>query len=143
MFHARKYNKRGAASVATPWQDRLRAELFDAWRYLDAGKPGADNARRPLNTQFVLNQARYQGAALLLARRNFGYGSSREHAPWALLQYGVRVIVASSFADIFRQQCYKNGIFAVSRDEAVIDHGHAHRSRPRPVQGWRRGSIQP
>ncbi len=95
--------------------------LFDAWRYLDQGEPGADNARRPLNAQFVLNDARYQGAALLLARRNFGCGSSREHAPWALLQYGFRVIVASSFADIFRQNCYKNGILAVSLDEAVVD----------------------
>jgi 3-isopropylmalate/(R)-2-methylmalate dehydratase small subunit len=95
--------------------------LFDAWRYLDEGEPGADNARRPLNTQFVLNQARYQGAALLLARRNFGCGSSREHAPWALLQYGFRVIVASSFADIFRQNCYKNGILAISLDEQVVD----------------------
>jgi 3-isopropylmalate/(R)-2-methylmalate dehydratase small subunit len=95
--------------------------LFDAWRYLDEGAPEADNARRPLNTDFVLNQARYQGAALLLARRNFGCGSSREHAPWALLQYGFRVIVASSFADIFRQNCYKNGILAISLDEAAID----------------------
>ncbi|MES2759906.1 MAG: 3-isopropylmalate dehydratase small subunit [Pseudomonadota bacterium] len=95
--------------------------LFDAWRYLDQGEPGADNARRPLNAQFVLNDARYQGAALLLARRNFGCGSSREHAPWALLQYGFRVIVASSFADIFRQNCYKNGILAISLDEEVIE----------------------
>jgi 3-isopropylmalate/(R)-2-methylmalate dehydratase small subunit len=95
--------------------------LFDAWRYLDEGEPGADNARRPLNTDFVLNQPRYQGAALLLARRNFGCGSSREHAPWALLQYGFRVIVASSFADIFRQNCYKNGILAISLEEEVID----------------------
>ena len=95
--------------------------LFDAWRYLDQGEPGADNTRRPLNPQFVLNEARYQGAALLLARRNFGCGSSREHAPWALLQYGFRVIVASSFADIFRQNCYKNGILAISLDEDLVD----------------------
>jgi 3-isopropylmalate/(R)-2-methylmalate dehydratase small subunit len=95
--------------------------LFDAWRYLDEGAPGADNTRRPLNRDFVLNQPRYQGAALLLARRNFGCGSSREHAPWALLQYGFRVIVASSFADIFRQNCYKNGILAISLDEDTVD----------------------
>jgi 3-isopropylmalate/(R)-2-methylmalate dehydratase small subunit len=95
--------------------------LFDGWRYLDQGEPGADNARRPLNPQFVLNQQRYQGAAILLARRNFGCGSSREHAPWALLQYGFKVIVASSFADIFRQNCYKNGILAISLAEAAID----------------------
>lgn len=95
--------------------------LFDGWRYLDQGEPGADNAGRTLNPQFVLNQPRYQGAAILLARRNFGCGSSREHAPWALLQYGFKVIVASSFADIFRQNCYKNGILAIILAEDVID----------------------
>jgi 3-isopropylmalate/(R)-2-methylmalate dehydratase small subunit len=95
--------------------------LFDSWRYLDQGEPGADNTQRPPNPEFVLNQPRYQGAAILLARRNFGCGSSREHAPWALLQYGFKVIVASSFADIFRQNCYKNGILAICLAEEAID----------------------
>ncbi|MDH5326256.1 MAG: 3-isopropylmalate dehydratase small subunit [Gammaproteobacteria bacterium] len=84
--------------------------LFDDWRYLDSGEPGMDNTGRPLNPDFVLNQSRYQGAQILLTRENFGCGSSREHAPWALLDYGFRVIIAPSFADIFYNNCFKNGI---------------------------------
>jgi 3-isopropylmalate/(R)-2-methylmalate dehydratase small subunit len=87
--------------------------LFDEWRYLDRGEPGMDNGRRPLNPDFVLNQARYQGAQVLLARDNFGCGSSREHAPWALLDYGFRVIIAPSFADIFFNNCFNNGILPI------------------------------
>jgi 3-isopropylmalate/(R)-2-methylmalate dehydratase small subunit len=94
--------------------------LFDAWRYLDVGEPGQPTADRPRNPDFVLNQARYQGAAILLAGRNFGCGSSREHAPWALLEYGFRVILAESFADIFRQNCAKNGILAVELPPAEM-----------------------
>ena len=87
---------------------------FDEWRYLDHGEPGMDNSQRPLNPDFVLNQPRYQGASILLARKNFGCGSSREHAPWALDQYGFRAIVAPSFADIFFNNCYKNGLLPVA-----------------------------
>ena len=96
--------------------------LFDEWRYLDHGEPGIDNSRRPLNTEFVLNLPRYAGASILLARKNFGCGSSREHAPWALEQYGFRAIVAPSFADIFFNNCYKNGLLPVVLPEAQIDH---------------------
>ncbi|MBX9869191.1 MAG: 3-isopropylmalate dehydratase small subunit [Burkholderiaceae bacterium] len=96
--------------------------LFDEWRYLDHGEPGADNSRRPLNPEFILNQARYQGASILLARKNFGCGSSREHAPWALEQYGFRAIIAPSFADIFFNNCYKNGLLPVVLPEQQIDH---------------------
>jgi 3-isopropylmalate/(R)-2-methylmalate dehydratase small subunit len=88
--------------------------LFDGWRYLDVGEPGMDHARRPLNPDFVLNDPRYAGASILLGRRNFGCGSSREHAPWALLQAGYRAILAASFADIFMGNCYKNGVLAVA-----------------------------
>ncbi|CAN7425149.1 3-isopropylmalate dehydratase small subunit [Duganella sp. LjRoot269] len=95
--------------------------LFDSWRYLDAGEPGQDHARRPLNPDFVLNQPRYQGARILLAGRNFGCGSSREHAPWALLEYGFEVIIAHSFADIFRQNCGKNGVLPVELDAASME----------------------
>ncbi|MDY7578032.1 3-isopropylmalate dehydratase small subunit [Herbaspirillum sp. RTI4] len=95
--------------------------LFDEWRYLDHGEPGMDNAVRPLNPDFVLNQARYQGASILLARKNFGCGSSREHAPWALVQFGFRVVVAPSFADIFFNNCYKNGLLPIVLPEAQID----------------------
>jgi 3-isopropylmalate/(R)-2-methylmalate dehydratase small subunit len=95
--------------------------LFDSWRYLDAGEPGQDHARRPLNPDFVLNQPRYQGARILLAGRNFGCGSSREHAPWALLEYGFEVIIAHSFADIFRQNCGKNGVLPVELDAAAME----------------------
>ena len=95
--------------------------LFDEWRYLDHGEPGQDNSRRPLNPDFVLNQARYQGASVLLARKNFGCGSSREHAPWALDQYGFRVVIAPSFADIFYNNCYKNGLLPIVLAEAQVD----------------------
>ncbi|WP_455197889.1 3-isopropylmalate dehydratase small subunit [Kaarinaea lacus] len=95
--------------------------LFDAWRYLDHGEPGMDNSKRPLNPEFVLNQPRYQGAKILLARENFGCGSSREHAPWALEDYGFRAIIAPSFADIFFNNCFKNGILPISLNAAVVD----------------------
>jgi 3-isopropylmalate/(R)-2-methylmalate dehydratase small subunit len=95
--------------------------LFDEWRYLDQGEPGADNSKRPLNPDFILNQARYQGASILLARKNFGCGSSREHAPWALEQYGFRAVIAPSFADIFFNNCYKNGLLPVVLSETDID----------------------
>ena len=95
--------------------------LFDEWRYLDQGKPDTDNSQRPLNTEFVLNQQRYQGAKVLLARENFGCGSSREHAPWALEDYGFRVIIAPSFADIFFNNCFKNGLLPIVLDDAVVD----------------------
>lgn len=95
--------------------------LFDEWRYLDEGYPGQDNSKRPLNTDFVLNQPRYQGATVLLARRNFGCGSSREHAPWALEDYGFRTIIAPSFADIFFNNCFKNGMLPIVLDEAIVD----------------------
>ncbi len=94
--------------------------LFDAWRYLDEGQPGMDNRRRPLNPDFVLNDARYQGAQILLAGPNFGCGSSREHAPWALLDYGFRVIIAQSFADIFHQNCFRNGILPITADTRQV-----------------------
>ena len=94
---------------------------FDEWRYLDHGEPGMDNSKRPLNPDFVLNQARYQGANILLARENFGCGSSREHAPWALEDYGFKVIIAPSFADIFFNNCFKNGILPIVLDEAKVD----------------------
>jgi 3-isopropylmalate/(R)-2-methylmalate dehydratase small subunit len=87
--------------------------LFDAWRFLDAGEPGQDPATRRSNPDFVLNQARYRGASVLLARSNFGCGSSREHAPWALEQYGFRCLIAPSFADIFFNNCFKNGILPI------------------------------
>ncbi|KPK11421.1 MAG: 3-isopropylmalate dehydratase [Acidithiobacillales bacterium SG8_45] len=95
--------------------------LFDEWRYLDQGEPGMDNSGRPLNPDFILNEARYQGATILLARDNFGCGSSREHAPWALLDYGFRVIIAPSFADIFFNNCFKNGILPVVLDAGTVD----------------------
>ena len=94
---------------------------FDEWRYLDHGEPGMDNSKRPLNPDFVLNQPRYQGAQVLLARENFGCGSSREHAPWALQDYGFRVIIAPSFADIFFNNCFKNGILPIRLDAAIVD----------------------
>ncbi len=95
--------------------------LFDAWRYLDVGQPGEDSARRPLNPDFVLNQPRYKGAQILLGRRNFGCGSSREHAPWALLDYGFRCVIAPSFADIFFNNCFKNGLLPVVLTETEVD----------------------
>ena len=87
--------------------------LFDAWRYLDPGEPGTDMSRRRPNPDFALNEPRYQGAQILLARRNFGCGSSREHAPWALGDYGFRAIIAPSFADIFFNNCFKNGLLPI------------------------------
>ena len=95
--------------------------LFDEWRYLDEGAPGKDNSARPENPEFVLNQERYRGATVLLARENFGCGSSREHAPWALADYGFRVIIAPSFADIFANNCTKNGILTITLDAATVD----------------------
>ena len=96
--------------------------LFDEWRYLDHGEPGQDNSRRPLNPDFVLNQPRYQGASVLVARKNFGCGSSREHAPWALQQYGFRALIAPSFADIFFNNCFKNGVLPIVLSEQQVDH---------------------
>jgi 3-isopropylmalate/(R)-2-methylmalate dehydratase small subunit len=97
------------------------ANLFDAWRYLDRGEPGSDVSKRSLNPDFVLNQPRYQGAQILLARRNFGCGSSREHAPWALADYGFRALIAPSFADIFFNNCCKNGLLPIVLSEAEVD----------------------
>lgn len=95
--------------------------LFDEWRYLDEGYPGQDSSKRPINPDFVLNQPRYQGARVLLARQNFGCGSSREHAPWALNEYGFRVVIASSYADIFFNNCFKNGMLPVILTETQVD----------------------
>ena len=95
--------------------------LFDEWRYLDHGEPGRDNSKRPLNPDFVLNQPRYQGAQILLARENFGCGSSREHAPWALEDYGFRAIIATSFADIFFNNCFKNGLLPIRLAAEQVD----------------------
>ena len=94
---------------------------FDEWRYLDKGEPGMDNSKRPVNPDFVLNFPRYKGAEILLARKNFGCGSSREHAPWALLQYGFRCVSAPSFADIVYSNSLKNGLVPVVLSEDVID----------------------
>jgi len=94
--------------------------LFDAWRYLDPGEPGQDPASRRPNPDFVLNQPRYQGASILLARSNFGCGSSREHAPWALDQYGFRVLIAPSYADIFFNNCFKNGLLPIVLPESTV-----------------------
>jgi 3-isopropylmalate/(R)-2-methylmalate dehydratase small subunit len=96
--------------------------LFDEWRYLDQGEPGQDPATRTPNPGFVLNEPRYAGATILLARKNFGCGSSREHAPWALQQYGFRAVIAPSFADIFFNNCYKNGLLPVVLSESAVDH---------------------
>jgi len=95
--------------------------LFDEWRYLDRGEPGVDCSTRPLNPDFVLNQPRYAGSQILLARDNFGCGSSREHAPWALEDYGFRSVIAPSFADIFYNNCFKNGILPIVLDAAIVD----------------------
>jgi 3-isopropylmalate/(R)-2-methylmalate dehydratase small subunit len=95
--------------------------LFDEWRYLDHGEPGMDNSRRPLNPDFVLNDPRYAGASILLARENFGCGSSREHAPWALEDYGFRVIIAPSFADIFFNNSFKNGLLPIVLNPTTVD----------------------
>ena len=96
--------------------------LFDAWRYLDPGEPGQDPASRKINPDFVLNQPRYKGASVLLARKNFGCGSSREHAPWALDQYGFRAIIAPSYADIFFNNSFKNGLLPIVLAEAEVSH---------------------
>lgn len=96
--------------------------LFDEWRYLDHGEPGQDCTNRPINPEFVLNQSRYKGASILLARQNFGCGSSREHAPWALEQYGFRAVIAPSFADIFFNNCYKNGLLPIVLSAQQVDH---------------------
>ena len=94
--------------------------LFDEWRYLDRGEPGQDPASRKPNPDFVLNQPRYEGASILIARRNFGCGSSREHAPWALEQYGFRALIAPSFADIFFNNCFKNGVLPIQLSESQV-----------------------
>jgi len=95
--------------------------LFDEWRYLDAGEPGQDHARRKLNPKFVLNQSRFAGASILLARDNFGCGSSREHAVWALMDYGIRAVIAPSFADIFFNNAFKNGLLPIVLDSNLVD----------------------
>ena len=95
--------------------------LFDEWRYLDVGRPGQPQSERKPNPDFVLNQPRYQGASILLARKNFGCGSSREHAPWAIDQYGFRAVIAPSFADIFFNNCFKNGLLPIVLPEATVD----------------------
>ena len=94
---------------------------FDEWRYLDHGEPGMDNSKRKLNPDFVLNQTRYQGASILLARENFGCGSSREHAPWALQDFGFSAIIAPSYADIFYNNCFKNGMLPIVLPAVVVD----------------------
>ncbi|MSQ53644.1 MAG: 3-isopropylmalate dehydratase small subunit [Betaproteobacteria bacterium] len=95
--------------------------LFDAWRYMDEGQPGQDCTNRPINRDFVLNQPRYKGATILIARKNFGCGSSREHAPWALGEYGFRAVIAPSFGDIFFNNSLKNGLLPIVLDEAKVD----------------------
>ena len=95
--------------------------LFDEWRYLDHGEPGMDNSKRPINPDFVLNNPKYFGAQILLTRRNFGCGSSREHAPWALEDYGFRAIIAPSFADIFYNNCFKNVILPITLNSEIVD----------------------
>jgi 3-isopropylmalate/(R)-2-methylmalate dehydratase small subunit len=95
--------------------------LFDAWRYTDHGEPGMDASQRHLNPDFVLNQPRYRGASILLARRNFGCGSSREHAPWALADFGFRALIAPSYADIFFNNCFKNGLLPIVLRDAAVE----------------------
>jgi 3-isopropylmalate/(R)-2-methylmalate dehydratase small subunit len=95
--------------------------LFDEWRYLDHGEVGMDNSKRPINPEFVLNDPQYKGAQILLTRRNFGCGSSREHAPWALEDFGFRAIIAPSFADIFYNNCFKNGILPIVLSSEIVD----------------------
>ncbi|MTW22168.1 3-isopropylmalate dehydratase small subunit [Allochromatium palmeri] len=108
--------------------------LFDEWRYLDHGEPDMDCTHRPRNPEFVLNDARYQSAEILLTRENFGCGSSREHAPWALTDFGLRVILAPSFADIFFNNCFKNGLLPIRLDAAVIDGLFAKATVAEPLQ---------
>ena len=95
--------------------------LFDEWRYLDHGEPGQDCSNRPENPDFVLNQADYRNAQVMIGRRNFGCGSSREHAVWALRDFGIRVVIAPSFADIFFNNCFKNGLLPITMEESAID----------------------
>jgi len=95
--------------------------LFDAWRYTDRGEPGTDATKRQPNPEFVLNEPRYRGASILLTRRNFGCGSSREHAPWALLDYGFRALIAPSYADIFFNNCFKNGLLPIVLPDSAVD----------------------
>src|SRR5689334_1552309 len=95
--------------------------LFDSWRYLDPGEPGMDHSKRRINPDFVLNKPRYRGAQILLARDNFGCGSSREHAPWALLEYGFQVVIAPSFADIFFTNSFKNGLLLIQLESKIVD----------------------
>ncbi|MBV1915918.1 MAG: 3-isopropylmalate dehydratase small subunit [Pseudomonadales bacterium] len=95
--------------------------LFDAWRYLDEGEPGMDNSSRPLNPDFVLNKPEFKGVSIMLARQNFGCGSSREHAPWALEDFGFQALIAPSYADIFYNNCFKNGILPVILSEEIVD----------------------
>ena len=109
--------------------------LFDEWRYLDHGEPGQDPSTRRPNADFVLNQPRYKGASVLLARKNFGCGSSREHAPWALDQYGFRALIAPSYADIFFNNCFKNGLLPVVLSEAEVD-ALFTKPRPFPAFAW-------
>jgi 3-isopropylmalate/(R)-2-methylmalate dehydratase small subunit len=97
------------------------SNLFDEWRYLDRGEPGTDSSKRPLNPDFVLNKSRYRGATVLVARENFGCGSSREHAPWALQQYGFQTVIAPSFADIFYNNSLKNGLLLIKFDSKIVD----------------------
>ena len=94
--------------------------LFDEWRYLDKGEPGVSCDERPLNKSFIFNQKRYKGASIILTKKNFGCGSSREHAPWAIMDYGIKAIIAISFADIFYNNCFKNGILPIKIDDKVV-----------------------
>ncbi|MEA3639446.1 MAG: 3-isopropylmalate dehydratase small subunit [Lamprobacter sp.] len=108
--------------------------LFDEWRYLDHGEPDMDCTQRPRNPEFVLNDARFAQAEILLTRENFGCGSSREHAPWALTDFGIRVILAPSFADIFFNNCFKNGLLPIRLDAAVIDELFAKATGAEPLR---------
>jgi 3-isopropylmalate/(R)-2-methylmalate dehydratase small subunit len=108
--------------------------LFDEWRYLDHGEPGMDSAQRQVNPEFVLNQLRYKGAEILLARANFGCGSSREHAPWSLQDYGFRVIIAPSFADIFFNNCFKIGLLPIVLESTIVDELF---EKVRQIEGYR------
>ncbi|KOR32318.1 3-isopropylmalate dehydratase [Achromatium sp. WMS3] len=107
--------------------------LFDEWRYLDIGEPGADCSNRPINPQFILNDPRYTKSSILLTRENFGCGSSREHAPWALADFGFKLIIAPSFADIFFNNCFKNGILAITMPTAIIDQLFTQATQEQPL----------